>query len=210
MTPFRSVTGAAAPLLEDDINTDQIAPAGGGHSLEPDHAATLFRNRRLDDSGGENPDFVLNRPRFRAARILVTGRNFGCGSSRETAVWSVAAFGIRCVIARSFADIYRENCLKNGVLPVVLGAEDGAALEALVLADDGRGAFTADLEAQRIVAPDGTVFAFDMPEADRAMLLDGLDDIGLTERHESDIARWEAETALQRPWLQTLREAGAS
>ncbi len=210
MTPFKSVSGPAAPLIEDDINTDQIAPAGGGHSLKPDYAAMLFRNRRLDDAGVEDADFVLNKPQFRAARLLVTGRNFGCGSSRETAVWSVAAFGIRCVIARSFADIYRENCLKNGVLPVVLPEGDADAFEALALADGGCGAFTADLVARQIVTPDGTAFAFEIPPEDRAMLLEGLDDIGISEKHESDIAKWEAETARQRPWLQKLREAGAS
>lgn len=210
MTPFTSITGRAAPLLEDDINTDQIAPAGGGHSLKPDYAAMLFRNRRFDDSGAETEDFVLNRRQFRAARILVTGRNFGCGSSRETAVWSMAAFGIRCIVARSFADMYRENCLKNGVLPVVLPEGEAEKFEALVIADDGQGSFTADLEAQQIVAPDDRAFPFDISPEERTMLLKGLDDIGLTKRHQEDIARWETETARERPWLQILREARPS
>jgi len=208
MTPFRSVSGAAAPLLEDDINTDQIA-AAAGHDLKPDYAAMLFLERRQGDTNGDTPAFVLDRPRFRSARLLVTGDNFGCGSSRETAVWSMAAFGIGCIVARSFADTYRENCLKNGVLPVVLAKEDAAAFEVLVVENDGRDAFTADLDTQTIAAPDGRVFGFDIAADERRMLLEGLDDIGLTERHETEIAAWEARTLRDWPWLQKLRRSAS-
>jgi 3-isopropylmalate dehydratase small subunit len=208
MKPFKSVSGVAAPLLEDDINTDQIAPAAG-HNLTPDYAAMLFASRREGDTNGEDAAFVLNRPRYRSAQLLVTGSNFGCGSSRETAVWSMAAFGIRCIVARSFADTYRENCLKNGVLPVVLAKEDAADFDALVVDNDGRDAFIADLRAQTITAPGGRVFAFDIPADERTLLLQGLDDIGLTGRHEKDIAAWEARTRRDQPWLQKLRQSAS-
>jgi 3-isopropylmalate/(R)-2-methylmalate dehydratase small subunit len=194
--PFRSVSGVVAPLLVDDINTDQIAPVTS--DFKPDYAALLFARRRSE------PDFVLSRAPFANAKLLLVGKNFGCGSSREGAVWSLLAFGIRCVVARSFADIFRENALKNGLLPVVFDDASATAFERAVLADEGRGAFTADLEAQTIAAPDGTIFRFDFPPADRESLLRGLDDIGLTLEHGEDIARWETRTRTELPWAQTL------
>ena len=145
-----------------------------------------MRERALPD-GSENPDFVLNKPQFRNAAILVAGRNFGCGSSREGAVWAMVAVGIRCIIARSIADIYRENCLQNGVLPVELRPEDASAFEARVVAADGRMSFTVDLPAQRISGPGGADIAFDIAPPDRIRLLEGLDDIGLTLKHAHDI-----------------------
>lgn len=199
MTPFETLTGIAAPLLGDDINTDQITPVH--RSLHPDYKALLFARAREED-----PDFVLNRPQFRAAQILVTGRNFGCGSSREAAVWAMVANGLRCIIARSFADIYRENCLKNGVLPIVLGEGERAAFEAMVVKADGAAPFTVDLHEQRIRCPDGTAIAFEIAAADRMALIEGLDDIGLTMKHEGDIRQWEQRTAGARPWQQTLMD----
>jgi 3-isopropylmalate dehydratase small subunit len=192
MEPFRRLSGTAAPLLMDDINTDQIAPATT--AFEPDYAELLFARWRAE------PTFVLNREPFRHARILVTGSNFGCGSSRESAVWTLAAFGIRCVVARSFADIFRENCLKNGVLPIAFEGADAAAFEAAVVACDGTAHFDVDLETQTIVAPGGTHFAFPLPAADRDTLLRGLDDIGLTLVHAEEIARWETRTRTEMPW----------
>jgi 3-isopropylmalate dehydratase small subunit len=196
MEPFRRLDGVAAPLLMDDVNTDQIAPATT--AFEPDYAALLFARWRAE------PDFVLSRAPFRAARILVTGSNFGCGSSRESAVWSLAAFGIRCVVARSFADIFRENCLKNGVLPVVFDGDCAVAFERIVVAVDGAGPFHVDLEAQTIAAPDGTLFAFPIAAADRDTLLRGLDDIGLTLVHDEEIRSWEARTRTESPWAQQI------
>ena len=196
MEPFRQLAGVAAPLLMDDVNTDQIAPATS--AFEPDYAALLFARWRAE------PEFVLAREPFRRARILVTGNNFGCGSSRESAVWSLAAFGIRCVVARSFADIFRENCLKNGVLPVAFDGDDAAAFERIVVAVDGAGPFQVDLEAQTIVAPDGTRFAFPIAAADRETLLRGLDDIGLTLVHGEEIERWETRTRTELPWAQQV------
>src|SRR2546421_10720435 len=145
MQPFTTHTGIAVPLLQDDINTDQVAPVQSMRSLKPDYEALLFMRARRRDDGSENPDFVLNQPQFRNPGILVTGHNFGAGSSREAAVWGMLANGIRVIVARSFADIYRENCLQNGLLPVVLAAADAQAFEARVLAGNGVATFTVDL-----------------------------------------------------------------
>src|SRR5262249_58716276 len=120
-------TGIAAPMLKDDINTDQVAPVMHGRGLKDDYQAMLFYRARRRDDGSEDPNFVLNKPQFRNTGILVTGHNFGAGSSRESAVWSMIANGIRVVVAKSFADIYRENCLQNGLLPIVLGANEADA-----------------------------------------------------------------------------------
>ena len=207
MQPFSSHTGVAAPLLKDDINTDQIAPVLHGRGLKEDYKAMLFYRARRRDDGSEDPDFVLNRPQFRNAGILVTGHNFGAGSSRESAVWSMLANDIRVVVARSFADIYRENCLQNGLLPVVLDAQDADAFIARVIAADGTAPFTVDLVTQRISGPGGPEIAFEIAAADRTRLLEGLDDIGLTLKHMDDIVRWEHQAATAQPWLQTARDS---
>jgi 3-isopropylmalate dehydratase small subunit len=205
MQPFTTLTGVAVPLLQDDINTDQITPIN--RDMNPDWAKLLFANTRKLPDGRDDPDFPLNKGQFRAPSILVTGRNFGCGSSREGAVWAMIAVGIRCIVARSFADIYRENCLQNGVLPVELAPADGAAFEARVCAADGAAPFTVDLHAQRISGPGGPDLAFEIPSADRLRLIEGLDDIGLTLKHAQDIAAWETRTAGAHPWLQTAADS---
>jgi 3-isopropylmalate/(R)-2-methylmalate dehydratase small subunit len=206
MQPFASYTGIAAPLLRDDINTDQIAPILHTRGLHEDYKAALFYRARRREDGSEDPDFVLNKPQFRSAGILVTGQNFGAGSSRESAVWCMLAYGIRVIVASSFADIYRENCLQNGLLPVVLGAGDADAFAARVVAADGAEPFTVDLMTQRISGPGGADLAFDIAPADRMRLLEGLDDIGLTLKHMGDIASWENRAAAEQPWLQTARD----
>jgi 3-isopropylmalate/(R)-2-methylmalate dehydratase small subunit len=199
---FTTLTAVAAPLIEDDVNTDQIAPLQMQRSLEPDYAALLFARQRRRPDGSEIADFVLNRPQFRNPGILVSGHNFGCGSSREGAVWAMRAIGIRCVIARSLADIFRENILQNGMLPVELREEDADAFTARVIAADGGAPFTVDLETQRISGPGGGAIGFDIAASDRMRLLEGLDDIGLTLKCAGDIAAWEARTASAQPWLQ--------
>jgi 3-isopropylmalate/(R)-2-methylmalate dehydratase small subunit len=203
MEPFVRHTGIAAPLLTDDINTDQIAPIMHSRSLKEDYQAMLFHRARRRDDGSEDPDFVLNKPQFRAAGILVTGHNFGAGSSRESAVWSMLANNIRVIVAKSFADIYRENCLQNGVLPVVLGPDDVDAFIARIVAADGAAPFTADLATQRISGPGGPDIAFDIAAADRTRLLEGLDDIGITLKHMDEIVSWEQRAAQAQPWLQS-------
>ncbi len=205
MQPFTTLTGLAVPLLRDDINTDQITPIN--RNLNPDWAALLFANARKRPDGSADPDFPLNKPQFRTPGILVTGHNFGCGSSREGAVWAMIATGIRCIVARSFADIYRENCLQNGLLPVELKPADAQAFEARVVAADGATPFTVDLRAQSISGPGGPDLAFEIAPADRMRLIEGLDDIGLTLKHAQDIAAWEERMAGAQAWLQTASDS---
>src|SRR6201992_2026059 len=155
MDPFRKHTGVAVPLIRDDINTDQIAPLGKLRELKPDYKAMLFARARRRDDGSEDPDFVLNRQQFRNPGILVTGHNFGAGSSRESAVWSMSANNIRVIVAKSFADIYRENCLQNGLFPVVLASDQADAFVERVVKVDGAAPFTVDLNTQIISGPGG-------------------------------------------------------
>ena len=207
MQPFTRHTGIAVPLIKDDINTDQIAPILHSRGLKEDYRAMLFHRARRREDGSEDPDFVLNKPQFRAAEILVTGENFGAGSSRESAVWSMLANGIRVIIAKSFADIYRENCLQNGVLPIALGSVLGNQFIASVVAADGKAPFTVDLVMQRISGPGGPDIAFEIPAADRTRLIEGLDDIGLTLKHVDEIASWEARAQTAQPWLQSAGDS---
>ena len=207
MQPFVTHTGIAVPLLIDDVNTDQIAPVQAMRALKPDYKALLFMRARQRDDGSADPAFVLNQPQFRNSGILVTGHNFGAGSSREAAVWGMLANNIRVIVARSFADIYRENCLQNGLLPIVLVGPHADAFEQRVVAVNGGAPFTVDLPAQRITGPDGCDIAFELPGADRIRLIEGLDDIGLTLKHADDIAAWERRTAAEQPWLQAATDS---
>jgi 3-isopropylmalate/(R)-2-methylmalate dehydratase small subunit len=207
METFTRHTAVAAPLLKDDINTDTIAPVLPSRGLKDDYTAMLFHRARHRDDGSEDPDFVLNKPQFRSAGILVTGNNFGAGSSRESAVWSMIANGIRVIVAKSFADIYRENCLQNGVLPIVLAPDDADAFIERVVRVDGAGPFTVDLVTQRISGPGGADVVFEISAADRTRLLEGLDDIGLTLKQMGDIANWERRAATAQPWLQTAEDS---
>jgi 3-isopropylmalate/(R)-2-methylmalate dehydratase small subunit len=207
MEPFTRHTGIAAPLLKDDINTDQIAPIRISRSLKEDYKTTLFYRARARDDGSEDPDFVLNKPQFHNAGILVTGHNFGAGSSRESAVWSMIANDIRVIVAKSFADIYRENCLQNGLLPIVLATDEAEAFIARVVRVNGAGPFTVDLVTQRISGPGGADVAFEIAAADRMRLIEGLDDIGLTLKQMDDIVQWEQRAATAQPWLQTARDS---
>jgi 3-isopropylmalate/(R)-2-methylmalate dehydratase small subunit len=199
---FTRINGAAAPFLENDVNTDQIAPVGGGARMSENYAETFFKHRRRLPDGSEDPDFVFNRPQFRNPAIVVAGVNFGCGSSRESAVWAFEAIGVSCIVARSFADIYRENCVQNGILPIVLGDPDASRMESAALVADGRRTFDVDLVAKRIEGPDGLSIAFDIPESDRIRLLEGLDDIGLTLKHLSEIQSLEQRLSADLPWTQ--------
>ena len=207
MQPFSSHTGIAAPLLRDDINTDQIAPVMHGRGLKEDYKVTLFYRARRREDGSEDPDFILNKPQFRDAGILVTGNNFGAGSSRESAVWAMVANNIRVIVAKSFADIYRENCLQNGLLPIALAAPEADALTARVVTANGAAPFTVDLISQRISGPGGPDMPFEIAAADRMRLLEGLDDIGLTLKHMNEIVSWEQRAAAAQPWLQTAKDS---
>jgi 3-isopropylmalate/(R)-2-methylmalate dehydratase small subunit len=203
MEAFSKHTGIAVPMLQDDINTDQVAPVAAMRNLKPDYKKLLFMRARQRADGSEDPDFVLNKPQFRNPGILVTGQNFGAGSSREAAVWGMLANNIRCIVARSFADIYRENCLQNGLLPVTLRPEDAQAFETRVVAVP----FTVDLQTQTISGPGGPDVTFDISAADRMRLLEGLDDIGLSLKHTDEIVAWEKRMAAAQPWLQTAADS---
>ena len=204
MQPFTSHSGIAVPMIEDDINTDQMAPVAAMREMKPDYKKMLFVRQRA-----ENPGFVLNKPQFSNPGILVTGNNFGAGSSREAAVWGMLANNIRAIVAKSFADIYRENCLQNGLLPVVLGPAEADAFIARVVAVNGSAPFTVDLRTQKISGPGGPDVAFDIPASDRTRLLEGLDDIGLTLKHTDEIVAFEKQLAASQPWLQQARDSRA-
>jgi 3-isopropylmalate/(R)-2-methylmalate dehydratase small subunit len=200
MEKFTTLTGVAAPLPMINVDTDMIIPKQFLKTIKRTGLGkSLFYEMRYDEKGGENPDFVLNRPACRNAKILIAGANFGCGSSREHAPWALLDFGIRCVVAPSFADIFYNNCFQNGILPVKLPQND---LDKL-LDDAGRGAnatITIDLEAQEIRGPDGGVVHFDIDPFRKKRLLEGLDDIGLTLTREHKIKAYEEGAALARPW----------
>ena len=200
MQPFTTLTGVAAPLPIVNVDTDMIIPKDYLKTiLRTGLGKGLFAEMRFREDGSENPDFVLNKPAYRQAQILVAGDNFGCGSSREHAPWALADFGVRCVISTSFADIFYNNCFKNGILPVVVSPED---LEKL-MDDASRGSnatLTVDLEAMTIRGPDGGVVRFDLDPFRRHCLLNGLDDIGLTLEKASAIDAYETRAAASRPW----------
>ena len=162
-------------------------------ALEPDYQTALFARWRSDFN---NP-FVLDRPRFNRAPILVTGANFGCGSAREVAVWALAAHGVRCIVARSFSEVYRESLIKNGMLPVVLAPADRLAFERQVLAVDGQSPFEIDLDARAITCPDGTKIIFEIDAGERTALLEGLDDVAMTLKYRLLIDAWENRVAMQ-------------
>ncbi|MGI9405628.1 MAG: 3-isopropylmalate dehydratase small subunit [Hyphomicrobiaceae bacterium] len=199
MDKFDKLTGVAAPLPMINIDTDMIIPKQFLKTIKRTGlGANLFDEMRYTD-GKENPEFVLNKPAYRNATILVAGDNFGCGSSREHAPWALLDFGIRCVVAPSFADIFYNNCFKNGILPIQLPQEDVDKL----MDDAERGAnatITVDLETQTISGPDGGTIAFDIDPFRKHCLLNGLDDIGLTLEKADSIAAYEEKQAAARPW----------
>src|SRR5450432_1764533 len=179
MEAFKTLEGVAAPLNMINVDTDMIIPK---QFLKTIHRTglgkALFDEMRFNPDGSEKPEFVLNKPAYRKAQILVAGENFGCGSSREHAPWALLDFGIRCVIAPSFADIFYNNCFNNGLLPIALPKEAVARLS-----DEARGAnhvFSVDLAAQTVTSPSGAIFLFDIDAGRKQKLLEGLDDIGLT------------------------------
>ncbi len=191
MDKFTKLTGVAAPLAMINVDTDMIIPKQFLKTIaRTGLGENLFFEMRYDDGGGEKPDFVLNKPAYRAAQILVAGDNFGCGSSREHAPWALLDFGIRCVIAPGFADIFFNNCFKNGILPIKLPQADVDKL----MDDAERGAnatLTVDLENQVVTGPDGGSISFDVDPFSKHCLLNGLDDIGLTLEKEDKIAAFE-------------------
>jgi 3-isopropylmalate/(R)-2-methylmalate dehydratase small subunit len=201
MDKFTSLTGVAAPLEMTNVDTDMIIPKQYLKTIKRTGlGAGLFFELRFKDDGSENPDFVLNKPAYRKAQILVAEDNFGCGSSREHAPWALLDYGIRCVISTSFADIFYNNCFKNGILPIKVSKEDLAKL----MDDAKRGAnatLSIDLGAQEIRGPDGGVVKFDIDPFRKHCLMNGLDDIGLTLEKADKITSFEAKAKATRPWL---------
>jgi 3-isopropylmalate/(R)-2-methylmalate dehydratase small subunit len=201
MDKFTTLTGVAAPLEIMNVDTDMIIPKQYLKTIKRTGLGKgLFAEMRFNDDGSENPDFVLNKPAYRQAKIIVAGDNFGCGSSREHAPWALLDYGIRAVISTSFADIFYNNCFNNGILPVVVSPED---LEKL-FDDAKRGAnatLTIDLERQEIHGPDGGTVTFDIDPARKEKLLQGLDDIGVTMERTPAISGFEAKVAAERPWI---------
>ena len=201
MDKFTSLTGVAAPMPLINIDTDMIIPKQFLKTIKRTGLGkNLFDEMRYTLDGAEIPDFVLNQPAYRKAQILVAGANFGCGSSREHAPWALLDFGIRCVIAPSFADIFYNNSFKNGILPIILAQEQVD----LLMEDAKKGAnavLTVDLESQTISRPDGQQIAFDVEPFRKHCLLNGLDDIGLTLQKQSKIDSFETTRKLSQPWL---------
>ncbi len=200
MQPFTSVSAVAAPMDLPNVDTDRVIPARFLRKPKEAMGGLLFHDVRFDEQGNEREDFVLNQPPFRSAKILVVADNFGCGSSREAAVWVLEAHGIRSVIAPSLGDIFHENCYKNGLLPVILPRDVVAGLRAQLHAHPGA-TITVDLGAQTVTAPDGTTHHFDVDAFRKQALLTGQDEIGLTLGYENDIAAFEARQAREMPWL---------
>ncbi len=200
MQKFDKLTGVAAPLPIVNVDTDMIIPKEFLKTIKRTGLGEgLFHELRYNDDGSENQDFVLNQPAYRNAEILVAGDNFGCGSSREHAPWALLDFGIRCVISTSFADIFYNNCFKNGILPIRVTPEQLA----LLMDDAERGSnarITVDLAEQTISGPDGGQITFEIDSFRKHCLLNGLDDIGLTLERADKIADFEANLAGERPW----------
>ena len=201
MDKFDTLTGIAAPMPLVNIDTDMIIPKQFLKTIKRSGlGANLFDEMRFDRQGNEIPDFVLNKPQYREAEILVAGENFGCGSSREHAPWAIKDFGIRAVIAPSYADIFYNNCFKNGIIPIVLPQEQVDVL----MKDAEKGAnarMTIDLEAQTVTSSDGEVFSFEVDSFKKHCLMNGLDDIGLTMEKSASIASFEEAASQARPWV---------
>ena len=202
MEKFTTLRGVAAPLPMVNVDTDMIVPKQFLKTIKRTGLGkAAFYDLRYDENGRERPDFVLNQPAYRDAKILIAGENFGCGSSREHAPWAILDLGIRCIIAPSFADIFYGNCFKNGILPIKLPQE----IVDKLMDDASRGenaVITVDLEKQEITGPDGGVVHFDIDPFRKHCLLNGLDDIGITLERADKIAAYEEKRRLSQPWLE--------
>ena len=201
MDKFETFSGIAAPMPLVNIDTDMIIPKQFLKTIKRSGlGANLFHEMRFDDNGNDRPEFVLNKPAYKEAKIIVAGDNFGCGSSREHAPWALLDYGVRCVISTSFADIFFNNCFKNGILPIKVTAEQRDALMADA-ADAENPELSVDLVTQTISRPNGATINFDVEPFRKQCLLDGLDDIGLTLEKGREIDSFEAGRDADRPWL---------
>ena len=201
MQPFTDLHAKAAPLDIANLDTDQIIPKQFLKTVEREGLGKgLFYDLRFDAEGRPRPDFVLNDPRYAGAGVLIAGDNFGCGSSREHAPWALLDYGVRCVIAPSFADIFYGNCIQNGLLPIALPEREVQAL--MAEARGGNHVFSVDLAAQTVTAPSGKVVRFEIDPGRKEKLLQGLDSIGETLQHARDIDMYEMRQAIAQPWLE--------
>jgi 3-isopropylmalate/(R)-2-methylmalate dehydratase small subunit len=199
MQKFDTLTGIAAPLEIQNVDTDMIIPKQFLRTIKRSGLGIhAFHDMRYDDAGQPNPDFILNQSPYDKASILIAGTNFGCGSSREHAPWSLLDMGFRCIIAPSFADIFYNNSFKNGILLITLPEEQ---ITDLMNDAKDKAELTVDLHSQTITRPDGSVIEFDVESFRRHCLLNGLDDIGLTMQHREEIDEYEAEISLKRSWI---------
>jgi len=204
MEKFTVLKGVAAPMPLVNIDTDAIMPKQFLKTIQRTGLGkSIFFDDRYDNAGKEKPDFLLNKEPFRHAKILIAGNNFGCGSSREHAPWGLLDFGFRAIISSAFADIFYNNCFKNGILPIILPQAEVDRLLALAdKAGKSGGEFTVDLTQNTIIGPDGSVTKFELDATKRHNLLNGLDDIGLTLQHLDKIKAFEAKQKSEQPWLQ--------
>jgi 3-isopropylmalate/(R)-2-methylmalate dehydratase small subunit len=208
MQPVKRVEGTAAPLMVDNISTDVISPGSLYRTVNADFAGGLFGPWRYRDDGTNNAAFVLNQSRYRDTRILVAGRNFGCGSSREIAVWCLQRYGIACVIAPSFGEIFFENAGKNGLVTIELAEPDARDLAAELASDEHSPKVVVDLVAKTIVFPAGRKISFDIDDLRRAALLEGLDELQMILREETSIAGFQARARAEHPWRFATRLPG--
>lgn len=205
MQPFRRLRAVAAPLMRDNVDTDMIVRVERLVALRRgEFGPYAFESLRYEQDGKEVADFILNREPYRKAQILVAGGNFGCGSSRESAVWSLADFGIRCVIAPSYGEIFHNNCIQNGLLPITLPRIEVERIADVVMPGATDPALEVDLEACTIGLPDGHEIAFEVDPRAREMLLEGQDSIALTLRDAGLIDRFQASDKTARPWIYDL------
>jgi len=211
MEPFRRLTAVAAPILRANVDTDAIIPSREMKSVSKSGLAEgLFAGWRYTEIGGRepDPDFVLNKPAYRETRILLGGENFGCGSSREHAVWALAEYGIRAIVAPSFSPIFFSNCVRNGILPARLPGEAVRTIADEVAPDPQSRRVSIDLESQRVLAPGGASWHFELDSEAKQMLLEGLDAIDLTLRQRGAIERFLERDAAERPWIYLEPAAG--
>ena len=204
MKKFIELTAIAAPLLRINVDTDAIIPSREMTRVSKEGLSDgLFAGWRYAEPGSrdENPDFILNQAPYRHAEILLAGLNFGCGSSREHAVWAMAEWGIRCIIAPSFGAIFYGNCVRNGILPVVLSNDIVASRASRVEMDPEKNQITVNLKDGLVITPDGETYSFEMATEDQEMLMEGLDAIAVTMKRDDEILAFQARDRLQRPWI---------
>jgi 3-isopropylmalate/(R)-2-methylmalate dehydratase small subunit len=207
--PFTKLTAIAAPIMRTNVDTDVIIRIERivGNSVRGNLGKWGFGSLRYLPDGSENPEFILNREPYRQAEILITGPNFGCGSSREAAVWSLQEMGIRAIIGSGFGDIFHANCFQNGILPIVVDKEIVDGLAAEVEKTQGAGRIGVDLQEQTLTSPSGVRHGFEIDPRRRAGLLEGLDEIALTLRREHEIQAFQASDRAERPWIHLARKS---